>query len=323
MDLSLGSLAHRLHRWLDIDRRRAPRDQPVRLHRNRIFILPTRYGLLFAVLTFVMLVGSANYGNSAGFLLTFLLIGAGLVSILHTYRNLAGLSFRAGRCEPVYCGDQARYTILVRNDGRAARCALGMQAEGEPPRFVDVEGEQELRLEIPAPTRRRGRRPIGLVTVFSTWPLGLFRAWSLVALDASCIVWPRPAPHAAMPRPAGEQGASKSRPAPGSDDFHGYRDFRHGDPPRHIDWKAAARGQKLYTKVFAEEQGGEVWLDWNDHEGADVETRLSRLCRAVLNADQAGLNYGLRLPGVRIAPGHGDPHRRACLEALALFGGAR
>ncbi len=323
MDLSLGSLAHRLHRWLDIDRRRAPRDQPVRLQRNRIFILPTRYGVLFAVLTFVMLIGAANYGNSAGFLLTFLLIGAGLVSLLHTYRNLAGLSFRAGRSEPVYCGDRARYRILVHNDGAAPRCALGIQAEGEPPRFVDVAGNGESRLEIAAPTRRRGRRPLGLVTVFSTWPLGLFRAWSLVALETSCIVYPRPASAAAPPRPAGDQGESRTHPSPGNDDFHGYRDFRPGDSPRHIDWKAAARGQKLYTKVFAEDQGGEVWLDWRDHEGHDTEARLSRLCRAVLDADRQRRHYGLRLPGVTIAPGQGEPHRDACLETLALFGGAR
>jgi uncharacterized protein (DUF58 family) len=320
MDLSLGSIAHRLHRWLDIDRRRAPRDQPVRLQRHRIFILPTRYGLLFAALTFVMLIGSANYGNSAGFLLTFLLIGAGLVSILHTYRNLAGLSFRAGRCEPVYCGDRARYTILVRNDGAYARQALGVQSEDNPLRFLDIEPDTEARIEIGAPTRRRGRRRLGLVTVFSTWPLGLFRAWSLVALDANCIVYPKPARYAALPRVAGDRGEASAQPAPGSDDFHGHREFQPGDPPRHIDWKAAARGQKLYTKLFVDDQGGEVWLDWDEHEGIDSEQRLARLCRAVLSADERKLRYGLRLPGIRIAPGHGERHRHACLEALALFG---
>lgn len=320
MDLSLGTIAHRLHRWLDIDRRRAPRDQPVRLQRHRIFILPTRYGVLFGALTFVMLIGSTNYGNSAGFLLTFLLVGAGLVSILHTYRNLLGLDFRAGRVEAVYCGAHARYTILVRNDGTATRCALGVQAEDNPVKFLDIAPDSETRFEIEAPTRQRGRRTLGLITVFSTWPLGLFRAWALVALDASCIVYPQPARTAPTPRRTGERDEGRAMPSPGSDDFHGYRDFQPGDPPRHIDWKAAARGQKLYTKLFVEEQGGEVWLDWDDHDGLGIEDRLSRLCRAVLNADQRRLRYGLRLPGVRIAPGHGDRHRHTCLEALALFG---
>jgi uncharacterized protein (DUF58 family) len=319
MDLSLGTIAHRLHRWLDIDRRRAPRDQPVRLQRNRIFILPTRYGLLFAALTFLMLVGSSNYNNSAGFLLTFLLIGLGLVSILHTYRNLAGLSFRGGRCEPVFCGDIARYAIVIHNDGNTTRCALGLQAEDNPTQFLDLNPNSEAPIEITAPARRRGRRALGLVTIFSTYPLGLFRTWSLISLDAACIVYPRPSQHLLLSRYAGDSGDARRQPAPGNDDFNGYREFQHGDPPRHIDWKASARGRKLYTKLFADESGGEIWLDWHDHDG-DVEERLSRLCRAVLSAEQQGLCYGLRLPAICIAPAHGDRHRHACLEALALYG---
>ena len=35
-------------------------------------------------------------------------------------------------------------------------------------------------------------------------------------------------------------------------------------------------------------------------------------------ADRLGLAYGLRLPGVEIAPNTGAAHRRNCLEALAL-----
>ncbi len=320
MDLSLGSISHRIHRWLDIDRRHAPRDQPVQLARHRIFILPTRYGLLFAVLTFVMLVGSANYNNSAGFLLTFLLIGVGLVSILHTYRNLAGLRFHAGRCDPVFHGEPARYLIHVHN-GDGARSALGILAEGQAPHFHDIAQKGETRIEIAASTRRRGRRPLGLITVFSRYPLGLFHAWSLVSLDTVCLVYPKPSADARLSRAVGDAAHAQAQPVPGNDDFHGHRDYQPGDPPRHIDWKAAARGQKLYTKVFADEAGGEVWLDWNDYNG-DTESRLSRLCRAVLIADQDGLRYGMRLPGHGIAPDQGDRHRHACLEALALYGSA-
>jgi uncharacterized protein (DUF58 family) len=42
----------------------------------------------------------------------------------------------------------------------------------------------------------------------------------------------------------------------------------------------------------------------------------------VLQAEQAGARYGLRLPGLEIVPGHGEAHRSACLQALALHGSA-
>jgi len=50
-----------------------------------------------------------------------------------------------------------------------------------------------------------------------------------------------------------------------------------------------------------------------------VETRLSILAHWVLQAEEFGQGYGLRLPGVRIAPDRGEAHRARCLEALALF----
>jgi len=46
---------------------------------------------------------------------------------------------------------------------------------------------------------------------------------------------------------------------------------------------------------------------------------LSRLCRWVIDADEAGIAYGLSLPGLHLAPACGERHRQQCLEALALF----
>jgi hypothetical protein len=39
----------------------------------------------------------------------------------------------------------------------------------------------------------------------------------------------------------------------------------------------------------------------------------------VLAAERAGAHYALRLPGVEIDTGHGEAHRAACLQALALY----
>jgi uncharacterized protein (DUF58 family) len=39
----------------------------------------------------------------------------------------------------------------------------------------------------------------------------------------------------------------------------------------------------------------------------------------VLSAERNGAYYGLRLPGIEIAPARGDAHAAACLKALALY----
>ena len=63
----------------------------------------------------------------------------------------------------------------------------------------------------------------------------------------------------------------------------------------------------------------ELWLDWQDAHGADLESRLSILTQWVIQAERFGQSYGLRLPGVSIPPARGEAHRSRCLEALALF----
>ena len=50
-----------------------------------------------------------------------------------------------------------------------------------------------------------------------------------------------------------------------------------------------------------------------------LERRLSRLAGWVLAAERSGAFYGLRLPGLEIAPGRGDAHAGTCLQALALY----
>ena len=47
--------------------------------------------------------------------------------------------------------------------------------------------------------------------------------------------------------------------------------------------------------------------------------RLAKLCRQVIDTENAQHKYGLRLPGVQIEPAHGSRHRHQCLQQLALF----
>ena len=104
----------------------------------------------------------------------------------------------------------------------------------------------------------------------------------------------------------------------GTDDFAGLYTYTPGDPLGHIHWKAYAREQGLHTKKFAGNNEQELWLDWRVLNKADTEKNLSQLATWVLEADKTEMNYGLWLPGNRIAPSLGPMHKQKCLKALAL-----
>jgi uncharacterized protein (DUF58 family) len=293
----------------------------VLVHR-RVYIVPARLGFYFGATLTVLLVGSINYSLSLGFALTFLLAGLGLAAMVHTARNLARIAVSAGRAEPVYAGESAQFRLYL--DGGAAfdrPSILARHVSSGSQLVVDVPalGIAEVVLAVPAP--RRGWVALGRVMLETRFPLGLFRAWSYIEPDARCLVYPRPE-RSPLPPYSGETAAGTLHaPTPGADDFAGLRDYQRSDSPRHIAWKAVARSDQLLTKQFAGDAAAELWLDARLlPAGLTLEQTLSRLAGWVLAADRAGAHYGLRLAGVEIAPGRGDAHRAACLQALALYG---
>jgi len=124
--------------------------------------------------------------------------------------------------------------------------------------------------------------------------------------------------------PAGGQDGSNTASLQGaSDEYEGVRPWRRGDPLKWVAWKKVARQaaggrDNWVSRDFVLPQGRQIWFDPAQTRLADPERRLSRLCAWVLIAEAQGLDYGLRLPGLEIAPAHGATHRQRCLEALAL-----
>lgn len=292
----------------------------VLVHR-RVYIVPARLGWLYAATVLILLIGSINYALALGFALTFFLAGMGLASMVHTARNLARIGVSVGRAEPVFAAEPAQFRLHL--DGRArfdrpAILARHLGAGSQLVVDVPAHGIAEVVLEVPA--KRRGWLPLGRVLLETRFPLGLFRAWSYIEPDARCLVYPTPE-RSALPPPSGEAAAGALRAqSAGNDDFSGLRAYQLSDSPRHVAWKAAARSDHLLTKQFTGEAAAELSLDWDLlPAGLGLERRLSRLAGWVLAAERGAAHYGLRLPGVEIAPGRGDAHAAACLKALALY----
>ena len=174
------------------------------------------------------------------------------------------------------------------------------------------------------PAARRGWFRVPRVTVETHYPVGLLRAWSYVLPDAAALVYPRPEESALPPPAAMPDRGDTAMAGTGNDDYWGLRPYQPSDSPRHIAWKATARGETLLTKVFVGRGAYELWLDWNALPASvGVERRLSFLTHQVLAAEDANVAYGLRLPGRELEPALGESHRDACLKALALFDGGR
>ena len=297
----------------------APGD--VVLGRRQLFMLPTRFGLLFALLLVVQLLTAINYGNGLAYALTFLLGALAVVSMLYTHRNLFRLRLAAGICAPVFTGESAVFRIHLTNDGDTPRFGVAILHDKKEIASVDIPAHDSANVEIPVATVKRGYLAIPPITVTTRFPLGLLYSWSRrVELEQSCLVYPRPADPSPWQTHGDETPVSAHGLKAGGDDYIGTREFRPGDSPHHVDWKAVARGEAWHIKQFGAGYRPTVWLDWDTLPGLDTETRLSVLTRWVLDAERDGMLYGLRLPEKSFSPANGEHHQHECLRALALFG---
>lgn len=291
------------------------------LGRRQLFMLPTRFGLLFAALLVVQLLAAINYGNGLAYALTFLLGSLAVVSMLYTHRNLFRLRLSAGMCAPVFAGETALFRMRLANDGDTPRFGVVIMHDKKEIARVDIPARGSADINLSVPAVKRGALAMPAVTLITRFPLGLLYSWSRrVMLEQSCLVYPRPAGPTPLQTCAVESLEPRSGLRVGGDDYIGAREFQPGDSPRHVDWKAVARGEPWHIKQFGGGYQATVWLDWDTLEGLDTETRLSVLTRWVLDAERDGMLYGLRLPEQTLTPANGEVHQQECLKRLALFG---
>jgi uncharacterized protein (DUF58 family) len=309
------------HIWRDRFKRPAQPDPAGRatIRARSIYILPSKQGIILAILLMLMLVGSINYGSNLGYLVTFLLGGIWLTSILHTWRNLLGLNIMPHQAPPVFAGQQAGFWLVLQNPGSQDRCGIKVTARTGQGTCIDLPAGESRPVRISVPSRHRGTLELSLVSIHSYYPFGFFHTWSYVRLDMQCLVYPRPADFGGPPVEARYNRSENGDRGVGADDFVGLRGFRNGDSPRHIDWKALARERGLHSKQFGGDRSERLVLDWYQLTDPDREVRLSQLSRYVLLARHRRQRYGLKLPGIEIEPGVDERHMHRCLTALAHF----
>jgi uncharacterized protein (DUF58 family) len=295
------------------------------LNQRRVFILPTRAGLMYCVMLVVLFLTSINYSLSLGFALAFLLGGCALIDMVLTHRNLAQLYLSPGRTQAVFAGEEAQFELHLINRRKYDRFAIWigfLDTGSEMEHALDVAADSSSVLSLSAPTLERGWMPAPRIRLRTQFPLGLMRAWSYWRPDLRVLVYPQPELNA-PPLPLAQGDKTDGRGSAGQDDFAGIRPYQAGDSPRRLAWRQIARTDHhaLIAKQFEGGAASELALDFGRlPQAMDIELKLSRMTAWVMAAEARGLPYAFRLGRLHYPPAAGPAHQAACLQALALYG---
>ncbi len=317
---------HRLmlavERWMEgmlSKRARAP--LPRTLNRNSIFILPTRFGIFYALVMVVIVGGALNFNNNGALLFGFMFVAIAIVSMHQTFGNLNGLSLVQVRMDSCHAGDRLNVWMRFTVDSDP-RSDVRVDTGGSGGLLIFADDSEGV-VSCSSLAEQRGWQALPPIRVSTVWPFGLFYAWGYYWPEARTLIYPRPERgQPALPEDGDGLGLRRRRSF--GDDFAGLRDYVAGDSPRRIAWRASAKrdsdGAQLLVRTLEHPSAPDLVFDLDATPGADVEQRLSRLTRWVLMAQEADRRYQLKLGGKTLGPDSGPAHRDRCLGALALHG---
>lgn len=223
---------------------------------------PWREGVLWLGAAALMLGIGILKGINLVIILAYVLAGLWVVNLLLARRAVAGVSARRLPRPPVQAGIPTEWQIEVRDHGPpAGTWVLEERVREATAAWLIVRrgSGTVFRPRVRATFPRRGRYAIEPLTARSTFPFGLVgRSVRLLPPD-ELLVLPRPA------RVDGERlRAWLFRAWAGRDEerrkvrrvvereaeVHGLRDYRPGDSPRRVHWKATARRNRLTVREY-------------------------------------------------------------------------
>ncbi|PTQ88458.1 DUF58 domain-containing protein [Agitococcus lubricus] len=306
-------------RWIKWLNRRIPPTQDIVLNQRRVFIFLSSHGGLMSCLLLSLFIAGINYANNLLLGLCFFLSSLLVITMHHTFANLSGLRITTVTTQAAFAGEVAGFTIRLSNPNGRTYYNLLLEWADASERVAVLEQGQEVTLFLRS--QQRGRFYPPRLKIVTTYPLGLLRAWTWLALDMNAIIYPQPMPYDELPAGAGDKDDTEHghKRRVGIEDFEGLKSFHAGDPLAHVSWKHLARGQGMLVKTYSEPVTGSNCLDYQAFVGLDKETRLQHLTWWVLRLTQNQQPFALKLPHKTISVGSGHSHQTACLTALALF----
>lgn len=232
--------------------------------------LPTFSGLVLVALSIG--IGGIAYINASNilFLTLSLLLSCILMSGIMAWANFRALSWRLRLPPNFRAGEVACVMIDIHNKKKllptfGLRLRIGLEQHSE---YDDVALRDTLPPKatqaiewLPRPNAR-GKTKIEFDRIESYYPFGFLKKNVPARLEQTALVWPARVSYTfTLPRDKGTHPSGRERMKQGSgSELISIRDYRHGDNPRHIHWKASARQKKLMVRRLGEESRDHIRL---------------------------------------------------------------
>lgn len=286
----------------------------------------TGFGLSWLLTSVIFFVLAANYSNNLLLFIALLLLAIFINAPWISWLNIRKLNIQTVKTTPTYAKQKGKVNIHITNKLTKFSPGVSVTIKNDTsfstvqstPLPLPLSLDELNNAAVTINPLSRGCFTLDKVQLSCNYPLGLWQWHKNATSKATLWVYPAPKGKLALPKPKAKQGTYLKRE---QGDFSHVRTYQRGDSLNHIAWKQMARTGQVMTKEF---DGGEglrqTVLSYQNIKHGDIESRLSQLCRWILDSHQKQIKYALDLPNKTIAAAQGEAHKEICLQALAQFG---
>lgn len=295
---------------------------------GKVYIFPTGMGFVFLVGTALVIITGATYNNNLVFLLGFFLFSIFIISMVETHNNLRGINVETAMIPDQFAGSPLSIPLRFVNQGSSVRQMLEFYAShsknyfGHRSLIEELGGRAVVLHPLVCGAGTRGVWPVPQVVLTTVFPLGLFRAWTVLNPGGEVILYPSPIGSLPLSYAIKENDTSSVNKNLGhqrGDDFREHRKYVLGDSFRRVDWKIFARRDRLMVKEFEGTTDKKISVRFSDVLARDSELVLNQLSRWLELAKETNAPFELVMPGGRIPFGVGPQHYQKCQRELARF----
>ncbi|KZN64393.1 DUF58 domain-containing protein [Pseudoalteromonas luteoviolacea] len=292
----------------------------ITLSHENIYVVPSKSGFLFLFFALLNFVIGINYQNNLILGVAYLMLMLQISALFYGYMNLHGMRLELLDIQSNFVGNHNLAKFRITPSAEVYSLNI-FHSEFDNLDFrnkhFDVKPQNQI---IKLHLERRGKYSSGKFKIQSSYPFGLVNVWSYLLPNKQFYVYPAPLKcelDIQSSLEADTDTGVKSKRSDSFEDFSSLTKYQKGMSKNRISWRHFAKSQELLVKDYeGEEQSISHVLDFFKVEGGK-ETKLSKLCYQVLEADKQGHEFALKLPNAYIKMGSGESHVTRCLEALS------
>ena len=268
------------------------------LRQKDVLIFIYQQGYLYLVLILITFIAGINYANNLILGFCFLISAILCISFYLTFKQLHQLQIELILPEVGQVNESFKIQLHISQSVPSLKYIyLKVNGEIQPILMKD----RHLKTELSFLAEQRGAMQIPVIQLYSTYPLGLVRAWTYFYISSA--VWI--APQAQFFQH--QHSVASSLGEPDFDEFKELRAYQLGEALHAVSWKQAARGQGLYVKQFEDQKDAKViTIDYADMPSAIHEEKLSLMMGLIEACEQQQRHYQVILKQQHLVQSQGQ-----------------